>query len=151
MKVILTEYVASLGTVGDEVDVARGYARNYLVPKKKAILATTKNRKLFERQRDQFEAELAKELTKAEEIAETMRGAVVTLHGKVHEEDKLYGSVSTRDIAEQLSAQGFNVDKRMIMLSEPIKTLGSYIVPIRLHGDITSEITVKVVPEQESP
>ena len=151
MKVILTEYVASLGTVGDEVDVARGYARNYLVPKKKAILATAKNRTLFERQRKQFEAELAKEQTKAEEIAETIRGAVVTLSGKVHEEDKLYGSVSTRDIAEQMSAQGFNVDKRMIMLSEPIKTLGSYIVPIRLHGDITSEITVKVVPEQESP
>jgi len=151
MKVILTEYVASLGTVGDEVDVARGYARNYLVPKKKAILATAKNRTLFERQREQFEAELAIEQTKAEEIAETIRGAVVTLSGKVHEEDKLYGSVSTRDIAEQLSAQGFNVDKRMIMLSEPIKTLGSYIVPIRLHGDITSEITVKVVSEQESP
>jgi large subunit ribosomal protein L9 len=151
MKVILTEYVASLGTVGDEVEVAGGYARNYLVPKKKAILATAKNRTLFERQRKQFEAELAKEQTKAEEIAETIRGAVVALSGKVHEGDKLYGSVSTRDIAEQLSAQGFNVDKRMIMLSEPIKTLGSYIVPIRLHGDITSEITVKVVPEQESP
>ena len=151
MKVILTEYVASLGTVGDEVDVARGFARNYLVPKKKAILATAKNRKLFERQREQFEAVLAIEQTKAEEVAETIRGAVVTLSGKVHEEDKLYGSVSTRDIAEQLSAQGFNVDKKMIMLSDPIKTLGSYIVPIRLHGDITSEITVKVVPEQESP
>ena len=151
MKVILTEYVASLGTVGDEVDVARGFARNYLVPKKKAILATAKNRKLFERQREQFEAELAIEQTKAGEVAETIRGAVVTLSGKVHEEDKLYGSVSTRDIAEQLSAQGFNVDKKMIMLSDPIKTLGSYIVPIRLHGDITSEITVKVVPEQESP
>ena len=78
MKVILTEYIASLGTVGDEVDVARGYARNYLVPKKKAILASAKNRTLFERQRKQFEAELAKEQTKAEEIAETIRGAVVT-------------------------------------------------------------------------
>ncbi|MBW1895929.1 MAG: 50S ribosomal protein L9 [Deltaproteobacteria bacterium] len=151
MKVILTEYVASLGTVGDEVNVARGYARNYLVPKKKAILANAKNRKLFECQRKQFEAELAKQQTKAEEIAETIRGSVVTLAGKVSEEDRLYGSVSTRDIAEQLSAQGFNVDKRMIMLSEPIKTLGSYIVPVRLHADITSEITVKVVPEQESP
>lgn len=150
MKVILTEYIESLGTVGDEVDVARGYARNYLVPKKKAISATEKNRKLFEGQREQFEAQLAKEQTKAEEIAESMRGAAVTVAGKVSEEDRLYGSVSTRDIAEQLSAQGFNVDKRMILLSEPIKTLGSYIVPIRLHADITSEITVKVVPEQES-
>ena len=150
MKVILTEYIESLGTVGDEIDVAKGYARNYLVPQKKAILATPKNRKLFERQRAQFEAQLAQEHTQASELAEKVRGAVCTIAGKVSEEERLYGSVSARDIAEQLKEQGFDVEKKMIMLSEPIKTLGSYIVPIRLHSDITSEITVKVVPEEES-
>ena len=150
MKVILTETVASLGTVGDEVNVAKGYARNYLVPKKKAIMATAKNRKLFERQRLGLEKQLAGEQTKAEALSEEMRGAVCTIAGKVSEEDRLYGSVAARDIAEQLKAQGFEVDKSMVMLSEPIKTLGSYIVPIHLHADVTSEISVRVVPEQEA-
>ncbi|MEE9567156.1 MAG: 50S ribosomal protein L9 [Desulfobacteria bacterium] len=151
MKVILTETIASLGTVGDEVNVAKGYARNYLVPKKRAIMATAKNRKLFERQRLRLEKQLAGEQTKeAEALSEEMRGAVCTIAGKVSEEDRLYGSVAARDIAEQLKLQGFEVDKSMVMLSEPIKTLGSYIVPIHLHADITSEITVRVVPEQEA-
>jgi large subunit ribosomal protein L9 len=150
MKVILTEAIESLGTVGDEVDVAKGYARNYLVPKKKAIVATAKNRKLFERQRMQLEKQLDMAHAEAEAMAEKIRGAVCTIAEKVSEEDRLYGSVSTRDIAEQLKTQGFDVDKSMVMLSEPIKTLGSYIVPIHLHADITSEITVKVVPEQEA-
>lgn len=151
MKVILTETIASLGTVGDEVNVTKGYARNYLVPKKKAIMATAKNRKLFERERLRLEKQLAGEQTKeAEALSEEMRGAVCTIAGKVSEEDRLYGSVAARDIAEQLKLQGFEVDKSMVMLSEPIKTLGSYIVPIHLHADITSEITVRVVPEQEA-
>jgi large subunit ribosomal protein L9 len=150
MKVILTDTVASLGTVGDEVNVAKGYARNYLVPKKKAIMATAKNRKLFERQRLGLEKQLAGEQTKAEALSEEMRGAVCTIAGKVSEADRLYGSVAARDIAEQLKAQGFEVDKSMVMLSEPIKTLGSYIVPIHLHADVTSEISVRVVPDQEA-
>jgi large subunit ribosomal protein L9 len=150
MKVILTETIASLGTVGSEVNVAKGYARNYLVPKKKAIMATAKNRKLFERQRSGLEKQLAGEQTKAKALSEEMRGAVCTIAGKVSEDDRLYGSVAARDIAEQLKAQGFEVDKTMVMLSEPIKTLGSYIVPIHLHADVTSEITVRVVPEQEA-
>jgi large subunit ribosomal protein L9 len=150
MKVILTETIASLGTVGDEVNVAKGYARNYLVPKKKAIMATAKNRKLFERQSLRLEKQLAGEQTKAEALSEEMRGTVCTIAGKISEEDRLYGSVAARDIAEQLKAQGFEVDKSMIMLSEPIKTLGSYIVPIHLHADVISEITVRVVPEQEA-
>jgi large subunit ribosomal protein L9 len=149
MKVILTENVASLGNVGDEVNVAKGYARNYLVPQKKAIMATPKNRKLFERQRAEFQERVVVEKTKAEQLAEKIRGAVCTVAGKVSEEDKLYGSVSARDITEQLEAQGFVIEKKMVLLSEPIKTIGSYIVPIRLYGDVTSEITVKVIPEQE--
>jgi large subunit ribosomal protein L9 len=151
MKVILTETIESLGTVGDEVNVAKGYARNYLIPQNKAIVATPDNRKVFKRQRAQLGQQLAKEQTKAEVIAEKIRGAVCTIAGKVSEGDRLYGSVSTRDIAEQLKSQGFDVDKGMVMLSEPIKTLGSYIVPIRLYSDIAPEITVRVVPEQEGP
>ncbi len=149
MKVILIEEIESLGTVGDEVNVAKGYARNYLIPQKKAIVGTSKNRKIFERRRGQLEQQLAKDRTKAEVMAEKIRGAVCTIAGKVSEGDRLYGSVSTRDIAEQLRAQGFGVDKRMVMLSEPIKTLGSYIVPIRLYSNIAPEITVRVVPEPE--
>ena len=150
MKLILTETIESLGTVGDEVDVANGYARNYLIPQKKAIMATPSNRKIFERQRLHLQQRLAKDETMAEVMAEKISGAVCTISGKVSEGDKLYGSVSTRDIAEQLQTQGFDVDKGMVMLSEPIKTLGSYIVPIRLHTNIAPEITVKVVPEQEA-
>lgn len=150
MKVILTETIESVGGIGDEVNVAKGYARNYLIPQKKAIVATPKNRKVFELRRGQLEQQLAKEQVKAEAMAERIRGAVCTIAGKISEEDRLYGSVSTRDIAEQLKAQGFDVDKGMIMLSEPIKTLGSYIVPIRLCSDVTPEITVRVVPEQEA-
>jgi len=151
MKVILIEEIESLGTVGDEVNVAKGYGRNYLIPQKKAIVATSKNRRIFERRRGQLEQQLAKDQTTAEVMAEKIRGAVCTIAGKVSEGDRLYGSVSTRDIAEQLRAQGFGVDKRMVMLSEPIKTLGSYIVPIRLYSKIAPEITVRVVPEQEAP
>jgi large subunit ribosomal protein L9 len=151
MKVILIEKIESLGTVGDEVNVAKGYGRNYLIPQKKAIVATSKNRKIFERRRGQLEQQLAKDQTTAEVMAEKIRGAVCTIAGKVSEGDRLYGSVSTRDIAEQLKAQGFGVDKKMVMLSEPIKTLGSYIVPIRLYSKIAPEITVRVVPEQEAP
>lgn len=151
MKVILTETIESLGTIGDEVNVAKGYARNYLIPQKKAIVATANNRKVFDHQRAQLEQQLAKEETKAEMVAEKIRGAVCTIAGKVSEGDRLYGSVSTRDIAEELKSQGFDVDKGMVMLSEPIKTLGSYIVPIRLYTNISPEITVRVVPEQEAP
>ena len=151
MKLILTETIESLGTAGDEVNVANGYARNYLIPQNKAILATPSNRKIFERRRVQLEQRAAKDQTTAEMMAEEIRGTVCTISEKVSEGDKLYGSVSTRDIAEQLKSQGFDVDRGMVMLSEPIKTLGSYIVPIRLYTDIAPEITVRVVPEQEAP
>ena len=150
MKVILTETIKSLGIVGDEVDVARGYARNYLVPKNMAIEANPKNRKFFESQRILLQERRAKEQAQAQAAAEKIHGVVCTIEGKVSEDDRLYGSVAARDIAEQLKAQGLDIEKKMVLLSEPIKTLGSYIVPIRLHADVTSEITVKVIPEQET-
>lgn len=148
MKVILREMMESLGTVGDEVTVANGYARNYLLPQKKAVLATPTNRNLIQRERKQLELKAIKDHGKAKILAKKIQGAVCTISGKVSEDDRLYGSVTTRDIAEQLESQGFEVHRRMVMLSEPIKTLGSYIVPVQLHPEVNPEITVKVVAEE---
>ncbi|MDY6986858.1 MAG: 50S ribosomal protein L9 [Thermodesulfobacteriota bacterium] len=148
MKVILRETIDSLGTVGDEVSVADGYARNYLVPQKKAVLATPGNRRLVEQDKKKLEVRAIKDKGMAEALAEKIQGAVCTISAKVSEEDRLYGSVTTRDVADQLLAQGLEVEKRMIMLSEPIKSLGSYIVPVQLHPDVKPEITVKVVAEE---
>jgi large subunit ribosomal protein L9 len=148
MKVILRETIDSLGTVGDEVSVAPGYARNYLVPQKKAVLATPGNRKLVEQEKKELEVSAIKDKSEAEAMAEKIQGAVCTISAKVSEEDRLYGSVTTRDIADHLMGQGIQVGRRMVMLSEPIKTLGSYIVPVQLHPDVKPEITVKVVAEE---
>jgi len=148
MKVILREMMESLGTVGDEVTVANGYARNYLLPQKKAVSATPANRNLIKRERKQLELRAIKDRGKAEALAKKIQGAVCTISGKVSEDERLYGSVTTRDIAEQLRSQGFQVHRRMVMLSEPIKALGSYIVPVQLHPDVNPEVTVKVVAEE---
>jgi large subunit ribosomal protein L9 len=150
MRIILREAVQNLGAIGQEVTVADGYARNYLLPQKKAALATPANRKLVERDKASLEIKGTKDRSKAEAMAENIQGAVCTIAARVSEDDKLYGSVSARDIAEQLKAQGFQIEKRMVLLSEPIKTLGSYIVPIQLHPDVNPEVTVKVVAEQEA-
>ena len=148
MKVILRETIVSLGAVGDEVTVADGYARNYLVPQRKAVLATPANRKLVQSEAKQLELKAIKDKGTAAVMAEKIQGAVCTISAKVSEDDRLYGSVTTRDIADQLQAQGIEVDRRMVMLSEPIKTLGSYIVPVELHPEVKPEITVKVVSEE---
>ncbi len=148
MKVILREAIESLGTVGDEVAVAKGYARNYLIPQKKAVLATSANRKLIERDRTGLELKAIKDKSKAEAMAEKVQGAVCTIAAKVSEDDRLYGSVTSRDIVDKLQKQGLEVDRRMILLSEPIKTIGSYVVPVQLHPDVRPEITVKVVTEE---
>ncbi|MGD8758008.1 MAG: 50S ribosomal protein L9 [Deltaproteobacteria bacterium] len=148
MKVILREMIESLGTVGDEVTVANGYARNYLLPQKKAVLATPANRNMIKRERKQLEQRAIKDRGKAEVLAQKIQGAVCTISGKVSEDERLYGSVTTRDIAEQLQAQGFEVHRKMVQLSEPIKALGSYIVPVQLHPDVNPEVTVKVVAEE---
>lgn len=148
MKVILKEAVESLGGVGDEVVVAKGYARNYLLPKQKAVLATETNRRLVEQARKELELKAMKDKQEAEEMAKGIEGTVCTIAAKVSEEDRLYGSVSVRDIEEKLQEQGLNVDKKMILLVEPIKALGSYAVPIQLYPEVRPEITVEVVPEE---
>jgi large subunit ribosomal protein L9 len=148
MKVILRETIESLGSVGDEVNVKKGYARNYLLPQKKAVLSNPANRVQIEREREKLEIRAAKDKEQAEIFAEKVAGTICTIAAKVSEEDKLYGSVGTRDIQARLQEQGLEVDRKGILLSEPIKTLGSYIIPIQLHPEVRPEITVHVIAEE---
>ena len=147
MKVILKESIESLGIIGSEVEVRKGYARNYLLPQSKAVLATDQNRKLMEKERIKFELQIAKEKEHAEEMAKRIEGVKCTLKGKVIEENKLYGSVTVRDIQAALAAQNIEVEKAMILLSEPIKTLGTYQIPIRVYKGVKPQIIVDVVSE----
>ena len=147
MKVLLTETIDSLGIIGSEVDVAKGYARNYLIPQKKALIATPQNRKQLEQVKTKFELQIAKEKNIAEEMAEKLQGVTVTIPAKVSEEDRLYGSIAVRDILEALEKQNITVEKRMVLLTEPIKQIGTYMVPIRVYKDVEPEITVEIVPE----
>lgn len=146
VKVILMETVESLGIIGKEINVADGYARNYLLPRKKAVLATPQNRNLIEQARAKLELQQAKERETAEEMAKRLEGVICRIKSKVSEEDRLYGSVSIREIAEALAGQGIEVEKRMILLEEPIKALGAYQIPIRVYKDVKPVITVEVVP-----
>ena len=147
MKVILKETINSLGIIGTEVSVADGYARNYLLPQNKAVIATPQNRKLLEQESAKFEIQIAKERKLAEEMAQRLEGVVCTIAAKVSEEDRLYGSVSARDIVDTLASQDIVVEKRMVLLTEPIKAIGSYQVPIRVYKEVEPEITVEIVPE----
>ena len=147
MKVILKETIQALGVVGSTVTVADGYARNFLLPKDKAVMDTPQNRKMLEQQKAKFELQIAKEKTQAEEMAKQLEGVACKVAAKVSEEDRLYGSVSTRDIIDALAKQNITGDKRMILLKEPIKNTGTFKVPIRVYKDVEPEITVDVVPE----
>jgi len=147
MKIILKETIESLGIIGSEVTVADGYARNYLLPQNKAVLATPQNRKMLEQERAKFELQIAKEKGLAEEMAKRIDGVVCTINAKVSEEDRLYGSVSAREIVSALLKQDIEVEKRMVLLNEPIKNIGTFKVPIRVYKDVEPEITVEVVPE----
>ena len=147
MRIILKETIESLGIIGSEVTVANGYARNYLLPKNKAVPATPQNRKMMERERTKFEIQIAKEKGLAEEMAKRLEGVVCKIVSKVSEEDRLYGSVSTRNIADALAAQDIEIEKKMILLNEPIKNIGTYRIPIRVYKDVEPEIIVEVVPE----
>ena len=147
MKVILKETINSLGIIGTEVRVADGYARNYLLPQNKAVIATPQNRKILEQESAKFEVQIAKERKLAEEMAQRLEGVVCKIAAKVSEEDRLYGSVSARDIVDALANQDIVVEKRMVLLKEPIKATGSYHVPIRVYKEVEPEITVEIVPE----
>ena len=147
MKVILKETIDSLGIIGSEVSVSNGYARNYLLPQDKAVQATPQNRKMLEKERAGFDLQIAKERKLAEEMAQKLEGVVCTVAAKVSEEDRLYGSVTGRDIVNALADQDIVLEKRMVLLKEPIKTIGSYKIPIRVYQEVEPEITVEIVPE----
>ena len=147
MKVILKETIESLGIIGSEVAVADGYARNYLLPQNKAVLATPQNRRVLEQQKAKFELQIAKEKRIAEEMAEKLKGVVCTIYAKVSDEDRLYGSITLRDIINALDRQEIKVEKRMVLLKEPIKNIGTFQVPIRVYSGVEPEITIEVLPE----
>jgi large subunit ribosomal protein L9 len=147
MRVILTQTIESLGIIGSEVDVKPGYARNYLLPQNMALVATPENRRRLEQEKAKFDLQIAKERKLAEEMAKRLEGVVCRIPGKVAEEDRLYGSITVRDILDGLAAQNITVEKRMVLLSEPIKQLGTYKVPIRVYKGVEPEITVEITPE----
>ena len=147
MKLILTQTIESLGIIGSEVDVKPGYARNFLLPQQKAVLATPQNRRRMEQDKSKVELQIAKERTLAEEMARKLAGVVCRISAKVAEEDRLYGSVTVRDVIDSLAAQNVVVEKRMVLLSEPIKQLGTHMVPIRVYKGVEPEITVEIVAE----
>ena len=147
MEVILREHVDNLGRRGEVVKVADGYARNYLLPRKLALLATDGNKKQIERERAKFDVKEADEKRAAEAIAGRMANVEVVIARKVGETEALYGSVTTLDIVQALAAKGFEIDRRTLHLAEPIKKLGEFGVPAKLHPDVVATITVKVVAE----
>ena len=147
MKLILTETIESLGIIGSEVTVADGYARNYLLPRKKAVLDTPANRKMLEQQKDKIDLQIAKERKIAEELAERLEDVVCKMVAKGSEEDRLYGSITIHDIINVLANQDIKVGKKMVLLSKPIKSVGTYKVPIRIYKGVEPEITVEIIPE----
>jgi large subunit ribosomal protein L9 len=147
MEVILREHVDNVGRRGEVVKVADGYARNYLLPRKLALLATDGNKKQIERERSKFDALEAEEQKVAEGVAARLEGVEVEIARKVGETAALYGSVTSGDIVEVLAAKGFDLDRRKLQLAEPIKKLGEYDVPVKLHRDVITHLKVKVVAE----
>jgi large subunit ribosomal protein L9 len=150
MEVILRDHVENLGRRGDVVKVADGYARNYLLPRKLALPATPGNMKVVERQRKVADAAEAAERAGAEAFAVRLSRAECVMARRVGEHQTLYGSVTAADIAEELGNQGFDVDKRKIQLAEPLKQIGEFSVPIKLHRDVVAHVQVKVTALEEA-
>ena len=149
MEVILREDIAKLGARGEVVKVANGYARNFLLPKRLAVLANDSNRKIVEQERHAHLRRDAKLKGEAEELAKLVTGVSVTIAQKAGENDQLFGSVTSKDIAEALEKQNYSIDRRKIHLDDPIKQLGEYKISVKLHRDVAAEITVHVVKEEE--
>src|SRR5262249_42803112 len=142
MEVILREHVDHLGRRGDIVKVAEGYARNYLLPRKLALAVTESNKRQIEREKKVAEVREAEEKSQADAFAQRMTQLEVEIARRVGENDTLYGSVTSADIAHALQGKGFDIDKRKIQLPEPLKALGEVHVPVRVHRDVTAQITV---------
>lgn len=147
MQVILRDRLDHLGNAGEVVTVKPGYARNYLIPKGLAYEATDANLKRIERERAKLEKRTTEQLQDARKQASSLEGVSVTFTARAGEEGKLFGSITSADIAEQLAQQGVQVDRKQIALDEPIKALGVHSVPVRLHADVRPEIKVWVIKE----
>src|SRR6185436_13209305 len=147
MEVILREHVDNLGRRGEIVKVADGYARNFLLPRKLALPATAGNKKHVERERKIMEAREAEEKGQAEGIAARLKAVEISIARRTGETDQLYGSVTSSDIADFLKSKGFEIDRRKLILPEPIKTIGEHNVPLKLHREVTVPLVVKVVKE----
>jgi len=147
MEVILREEIEKLGHRGSVVKVAPGYARNFLLPKRLAVLATEANKKIVEQEQQAHLRKEAKLASDAQELAKMMANVVVTIAQKAGENDHLFGSVTSGDIAAALEKQGYNIERRKVHLDEPIKTLGEFKVQVRLHREVTLELPVNVVKE----
>jgi large subunit ribosomal protein L9 len=147
MRIVLRDDVDNLGHRGEVLDVAAGYARNFLLPKGKALPATEGNMKRVEQERRKHAVHLAKEKEDAAAMGRRLAGLSCTIVRKVGENDQLYGSVTASDIAEYLEKEGVVLDKRRILIEEPIRALGIYTIPVKLHAEVTGEIRVWVVKE----
>jgi large subunit ribosomal protein L9 len=145
MNVILTQDVDALGLAGQVVEVANGYARNKLIPGRLAVLATPSNLRMFEKKREEFRQRTMREKEKATEVAQRIAALQVTIAQKAGEKDKLYGSVTSMDLAQAMADQGVDIDRRKIRLEEPIKALGDYDVTIKLHAEVAAKLKVSVV------
>jgi large subunit ribosomal protein L9 len=146
IEVILKEHVEHLGQRGEIVRVASGYARNYLFPRQLALAVTSENRKQIERERVKAEAREAEEVKAARALAATIEGFEISIARRVGENETLYGSVTTADLAEALAARDVTVDRRKIQLADPLKALGEHMVPLKLHRDVTAQLKVTIVP-----
>ena len=148
MEVILKENIEGLGIPGDVLEVANGYARNYLLPMQLAVHATERNRRHLDHQKRVIDHQESKNRVQAREIAAQIAGVTCTLSRRAGENDRLFGSVTSTDVAEALRAEGFDLERRFFELAEPIRELGVFMVPIRLHADVHAELRVVVEREQ---
>jgi large subunit ribosomal protein L9 len=148
MEVILREHVEHLGRRGEVVKVAAGYARNYLLPRNLALAVNEGNRRLIERERKVADTREAEERQTAEALASRLSQVELTIERRVGETEALYGSVTSADLAEALAAKGLEIEKRKIHLDEPIKAIGDFSVPVRLHRDVTAQVKVHVVKQE---
>jgi large subunit ribosomal protein L9 len=148
MEVILREDIDNVGNRGDVVKVAPGFARNFLLPKRLAVPATDANRKIVEQERQAHLRKETKLKGEAEDLSKLLTGVSVTIYQKAGEQNQLFGSVTSKDVADALAAKNFIIDRRKIQLDEPIKQLGEFKVPVKLHKDVTAEVTVTVAKEE---
>ena len=145
IEVILKEHVEHLGRRGEVVKVANGYARNYLLPRKLALEVTTENKRQIERERAKAEAHEAEERQEAEALKTRVEALEIAIARRVGEQDTLYGSVTTSDLAEALNGRGLPIDRRRIQLADPLKTLGDHEIAVKLHREVTARLRVKIV------